>query len=185
MKRVSYNAANTEQAVTVSVMTPQEIQQAIAANTNAIGDLNQALNFLVTEFIRPNAQQHLQSLERLDRIEGIAEAITEQQQVNTQQIAQNVEAIARFDERLEETRTLVAANGSQIAQLGIKVDANAVQITRLKEAVEASRDETESLKETVEASREETEALKEITRTQLAGIIGNAQRINRLEQQAS
>lgn len=166
-------------------MTPQELQQAIAANTTAIGDLNQAMNFLVSEFIRPNAQQHLQSIERLNRIEGIVEAIAEQQQTNTQQIAQNAEAITQFDKRLEETRALVADNASQIAQIGVKIDASVSQIAQIGVKVDANSVQITRLQEAIETSREETEALKEITRAQLAGIIGNAQRIARLEQQAS
>ena len=166
-------------------MTPAEIQQAIAANTQSITALSDAVGILVSQFIRPNAQQSVANREQLDRLTGFvlgnAEAIaafselfeTNQQQIaaNTMAIASLIERLAAFDSKLEETRSLVASNGSQIAQIGVKVDANAVQIAQLQEAIEASR--------------QETEALKEITRSQLAGIIGNAQRIDRLEQQAS
>ena len=58
---------------------PEQNAEQIAANTQAITDLNQAVNFLVSEFIRPNAQQHMQSLERVERVEVIIEAIVQQQ----------------------------------------------------------------------------------------------------------
>lgn len=163
-------------------MTPLELQAAIAANAGAISQLattversheqlNQALNFLVSDFIRPNTQQHLQSMERLERLEGIVERIAQQQQVsadqiiaNAQQIASNAESITRFDERLEETRQLVAKNASDIAQLGVKVD---------------------RIADKVDSNAEQVAALAEASRTQLAGIISNGRRIDRLEQQAS
>ena len=110
-------------------MTNDELQAAVAANTKAIGAL-------VSQFIRPNAQQSLENQqsiaqiiglldrharaivqidERLERTEDIVEA-------SARQIASNAEAITRFDERLEETRQLVAKNASDIAQLGVKVN---------------------------------------------------------------
>lgn len=173
-------------------MTPAELQQAIEANTQAIANLNQAVTFLVTEAIRPAVQQSTTNQDQLDRLTGFvlgnAEAIatfSELFEANQQQIAANTAAITglterlvAFDSRLEETRSLVASNGSQIAQIGVKVDANAVQISQLQEAIEASR-------QAAEASRQETEVLKELSRSQLAGIIGNGRRIDRLEQQAS
>ena len=163
-------------------MTPSELQAAIEANTKAISQLattversneqlNQAINVLVSDFIRPSTQQHLQSMERLERLEGIVEPIAQQQQenvdqiaANAQQIASNAEAITRFDGRLEETRQLVAQNGSQIAQLSVKQDRNA---------------------DAIAANAQQAEALAEASRTQLAAIIGNGRRIDRIEQQAS
>ena len=159
-------------------MTPQELQQAIEANTTAIAQLattvaqtNQGVNFLVTEFIRPNTQQHLQSIEQLERLEGIVEAIAQQQQTNAQQIAANTEAVARldqrleaFDQRLEETRQIVAQNSSMIARLGVKVD---------------------RIADKVDSNANQVTAIAEASRTQLAAIIGNGRRIDRLEQQAS
>lgn len=164
---MSYNAI-TMAAQTPTAMTSSDLQAAIAANTTAMSQLattversheqlNQALNFLLSEFIRSNAQQHLQSIERLERMEGIVEAIAQQQQTSAQQIASNVEAVTQLDGRLEETRQLVAKNASDIAQLGVKVDSNADQVA----------------------------ALAETSRTQLAAIISNGRRLDRLEQQAS
>lgn len=163
-------------------MTPSELQAAIESNNRAISQLastvgqsneqlNQALNFLVSEFIRPNTQQHLQSMERLERLEGIVESLVQQQQVsvdqiaaNARQIASNTESITRFDGRLEETRQLVAKNASDIAQLGVKVD---------------------RIADKVDSNAAQVAALVEASRTQLAGIISNGRRIDRLEQQAS
>ena len=170
-------------------MTPQELQQAIEANTTAIAQLattvaqtNQGVNFLVTEFIRPNTQQHLQSLEQLERLEGIVEAIAQQQQTNAQQIAANTEAVARldqrleaFDVRLEETRQIVAQNGSMIAQMGTRHEQ---MFDRMDKRLERNDQQLAAL--TIEC-----QAIAEASRTQLAAIIGNGRRIDRLEQQAS
>ena len=176
--------------------TPEQNAQQIAANTQAIAALNQAVNVLVSEFIRPNAQQHLQSLERLERIENIIEAMATQQQANTQQIAANAEAITRYDQRLEETRQLVAENGSRIAQLTVKQERNADQIAQLTVKQNRNADQiselrvlqqesTEQLNRKLDRLSGEVQAVAEATRTQLAAIIGNGRRIDRLEQQAS
>lgn len=173
-------------------MTHDELQTAVEANTAAIDRLTGAIDILVSRFIRPNAQQHLESMDRLERIEPIlerhAEVITtidlkldriadqqttnaQQITANAQQIAASTEAITQFDTRLEETRQLVAKNSSDIAQLSVKQDRNADAITRLEAAQENNATQIE--------------ALAELTRTQLTGIIGNGRRIDRLEQQAS
>lgn len=156
-------------------MTPEELQQAITDNTTAIGKLNQALNFLVSEFIRPNAQQHLQSIERLDRIEGIFEAVAERQLANTQLIVANSEAIARYDERLEETRQLVAKNASDIAQMSTRHDQMFSRLDQRLEGINAQQ----------ASNGQQIAALVEASRSQLTAIIGNGRRIDRLEQQAS
>lgn len=161
---------------------------------------------MVSEFIRPNAQQALANYERLDRTEDIvadsAQRLSQMLQrlntvialgeANQQQISQNTatissvaDSLAVFDSRLEETRSLVASNASQIAQLGVKIDSNASQIAQLGIKIDSNASQVSQLREAAADSRAETEALKEITRSQLAGIIGNAQRISRLEQQAS
>jgi chromosome segregation ATPase len=166
-------------------MTPNELQQAIEANTQAIAGLNQAVNFLVTEAVRPALQQSSANQEQLAQligfVSGNAEAIaalselfeSSQQQIaaNTAAITALTESLAAFDSSLEDTRTLVANNASLVAQIGVKVDANANQIAANAQAISESR--------------QETEALKELSRSQLAGIIGNGRRIDRLEQQAS
>ena len=84
-------------------------------------------------------------------------ATAQQQQVNAQQINQNAEAITRFEGRLEETRQLVAKNGSDVARMSVSVN----QLI------------------------EENRAFRETAQTQLTAIISNARRIDRLEQQAS
>ncbi|MEM6449749.1 MAG: hypothetical protein AAF703_05475 [Cyanobacteria bacterium P01_D01_bin.105] len=162
--------------------TPEQNAQQIAANTQAITGLNTAINFLVTEFIRPNAQQHQQSLERLERIESIVEAIAQrleatvtQQQANARQIAQNVEEITQYRQLLEETRQLVAQNASNIAQSNARHDQEMAQIRAAQERNDQQ----------IERLGTEVQALAEASRTQLAAIISNGRRIDRLEQQAS
>lgn len=164
---------------------PEQNAEQIAANTRAIADLNQAVNLLVSEFIRPNTQQHIQSLERLERIEVIIEAVGQQQQANAQQIASNAEAITQYDARLEQydarledtralledTRSIVAENGSQVAQLKVAQQ----QVTSQQDR------NAQALAELIEENR----AFRESQQSQLAAIIGNGRRIDRLEQQAS
>ncbi|MEL7523102.1 MAG: hypothetical protein AAGJ80_16065 [Cyanobacteria bacterium J06553_1] len=166
-------------------MINDELQAAIAANT-------QAINYLVTQFIRPSAQQQQQSDERLSRIEELLErqaevitgidlrleTIAQQQQVNTKQIAANAEVIARFDSRLEGTRQLVAQNSADIAQLTVKQNRNG----ELIESLAVKQDRNSDL---IGRNGTQIEALAETSRTQLAAIIGNGRRLDRLEQQAS
>ena len=197
--------------------TPEQNAEQIAANTAAIAGLNAAVNFLVSEFIRPNAQQHQQSLERLERVEGIVEGIAQrleetitQQQANARQIAQNAEGVTQYRQLLEETRQLVAQNASNIAQGGARhakemaeirasQARNDEQIERLGTvqerlgAFQARNDEHLSRisaaqdrnDEQIARLSTEVQAIAEATRTQLAAIIGNGRRIDRLEQQAS
>ena len=162
--------------------TPAQNEQQIAANTKAIADLNQAVNFLVSDFIRPNAQQHLQSLARLEKLEEVVEAIAQppqttaqqqqtiaqQQAATAQQIERNAEALNQYDNRLEETRQLVAKNASDIAQATARIDA------RL--------DRTDAQ---ISLLIEENKAFRESQQSQLAALINNSRRIDQLEQQAS
>ena len=196
-----------------NAMTNDELQQVVEANTAAIaqltatvGQINQALNALVSEFIRPSARQARDNYDRLEQVEGYMVSIAEQQQANAQQIAQNAEAATRFDGRLEETRQLVAKNASNIAQLTVKQDRNDEAISRLEtiqennanaiSRLEATQEGSVSAISRLEATQEanaqqiaqnaqQVIALAEASRTQLAAIIGNGRRIDRLEQQAS
>ncbi|MEL7330751.1 MAG: hypothetical protein AAFN12_00815 [Cyanobacteria bacterium J06560_2] len=170
-------------------MTNDELQAAVVANTAAIDKLTGAVDVLVDRFIRPNAQQHLESMDRLGRIEQILERhaeaiatidlkldrIADQQTTSAQQIAANTEAITQFDTRLEETRQLVAKNASDIAQMGTRHD-------RMFERLDAR---LEQITDKQDANANQIEALAELSRTQLAAIVGNSRRIDRLEQQAS
>ena len=187
----------------ITMTTPEQNAQQIAANTEAIAGINEAMNFLLTEFIRPNLQQHQQSIERMDRhaegmtileqridqlidsLEGVRDIVAQtsrqlaetaqQQQANAQQIAQNAEAITRYDSRLEETRQLVAQNASNIAQGSARHDQEMAEIR-------AAQDRND---QQIERISTEVQAIAEASRTQLAAIIGNGRRIDRLEQQAS
>ena len=187
------------------------------SNARNIAALTSAVDMLVSQFIRPAAQQANGNRETLDevvellsrhaeglltleqRLESLSELVArtaQQQQANAQQIAQNAEAITQFDTRLEETRQLVADNGSRIAQLTVKQDRNANQITQLAvkqdrnadqiaELRDLQQESTERLDRKLDRLSDEVQAVAEATRTQLAAIIGNGRRIDRLEQQAS
>lgn len=156
-------------------MTPAELQQAIEANTQAIAGLNQAVSFLVSEAIRPAVQQSSANYERLERLESVVEAQQQLLDSNTQAIASliqlaegNQQRLDAFDSRLEETRALVAENGSQIAQMR-------------QQQVNSQQQNAQVIAELIDENR----AFRESQQSQLAAIIGNGRRIDRLEQQAS
>ncbi|MFK8184011.1 MAG: hypothetical protein AB8B99_11605 [Phormidesmis sp.] len=183
--------------------TPGQNAQNIADLTAAVAATNAAVNGLVSQFIRPNAQQantnretldeviellsrHTQGLlsleqrldqmvDRLESIEGIVAQNAQQQQANNQQIAAIGDRLEQYDQRLEETRAIVAENSSRIAQLSVKQD-------QLLDRIDAQQAETT---ETLNLLIEENRAFRESQQSQLAAIIGNARRIDRLEQQAS
>ncbi|MEL7351460.1 MAG: hypothetical protein AAF171_02985 [Cyanobacteria bacterium P01_A01_bin.116] len=156
-------------------MTNDELQALIAANTAAI-------NALVTQFIRPNAQQALenqrsisQGVELMNRHAQAILQIDERLAANTQQIAAIGDHIEQLDTRLKETRQLVAKNASEIAQLGTKHD-------QMFERLDARLDRTDGQ---INLLIEENRAFRESQQAQLAAIIGNGRRIDQLEQQAS
>lgn len=188
-------------------MTNDELQAAVVANTATIDKLTGAVDVLVSRFIRPNAQQHLESMDRLGRIEQILERyaevvatidlkldrVADQQTVNAQQIAANTEAITQFDTRIEETRQLVAKNSSDLAQLGARmgtkldrteqlVAKNSNDLAQLSARMDERLDRTDAQ---INLLIEENRAFRELQQSQLAAIIGNGRRIDRLEQQAS
>lgn len=172
------------------------------SNARDIASLTQALDMVVSQFVRPSVQQANANRETLDeviellsrhatglltleqRLEGLTDIVSDvaqQQRVNAQQTAQNAEAIAaltqrleQFDTRLEETRQLVAKNSSDIAQISVKVD----------QFITEGRAARESQQTSINQLIEENRAFRETAQTQLAAIIGNARRIDRLEQQA-
>lgn len=156
-------------------MTNDELQALIAANTAAI-------NALVTQFIRPNAQQALenqrsisQGVELMNRHAQAILQIDERLAANTQQITAIGDHLEQLDTRLEETRQLVAKNASEIAQLGTKHD-------QMFERLDARLDRTDGQ---INLLIEENRAFRESQQAQLAAIIGNGRRIDQLEQQAS
>ncbi|MEN8443375.1 MAG: hypothetical protein ABG776_00015 [Cyanobacteria bacterium J06555_13] len=165
---------STNQLPGTAMTTPEELQQQIAA-------LTIVLDTVVTQFVRPSAQQsleHQQSIAQLisllDRhaqamvgIDERLDRVAEQQAVNTEAIAAAIERMTAFDGRLEDTRQLVAQNASNAAQ-------NEARHSAAMDHIDAQQ---RRLGEEV--------AIAEATRTQLAAIIGNGRRIDRLEQQAS
>ncbi len=80
--------------------------------------LTNTLNLLVTEFIRPSAQQAAANHERLERIEVILERIAEGQSANEQQIGGNAEG-------LTEARELIQSNAEGLAETRELVQRNA------------------------------------------------------------
>lgn len=190
---MSYNAVKI--APSLAMSSPTAPGPTPESNARDIAALTSAVDMLVSQFIRPATQQananrerldevidllnrHAQGLlgqaqrldqmiDRLDSIEGIVAqnaqqiaATAQQQQANAQQIALNAEALTAFDQRLDETRQLVAKNSSDFARMNTETK---VSLDRLIE---------------------ENRAFRESQQSQLAAIIGNARRLERLEQQA-
>ena len=219
---MSYNAVTIQSSPAMS--SPDAPGLTPESNARDIAALSQALEMVVSQFVRPSIQQangnretlnevidllsrHAQGLlsqeQRVDQLVGLLEgvrdivaqnsqqiaetaqqqrvnsqqiaAITQQQQTNAQQIAQNAEAITALDSRLEETRQLVAKNASDIAQASARHDREIAELRVLQQANAQQ----------ISDNAQQVIALAEASRTQLAGIIGNANRISRLEQQAS
>lgn len=180
-------------------MTPAEIQQAIEANTQSITALSDAVGVLVSQFIRPNAQQSVANQDQLEQLTGFvlgnAEAIaalselfeTNQQQIaaNTAAISALTERLAAFDNKLEETRNLVAENAQQLAITGRKVDTMADRVDQVVDRIDQVVDRVDQVVARVDAFVEEGQAVREAMQTQLTAIISNARRIERIEQQAS
>ncbi|MEO0852425.1 MAG: hypothetical protein AAFY15_02820, partial [Cyanobacteria bacterium J06648_11] len=161
--------------IDMATPTPEELQQQIAALTTA-------LDTVVTQFVRPAAQQSLENqqsiaqlISLLDRhaqamvgIDERLDRVAQQQEANTEAIAAAIERMTAFDGRLEETRQLVAQNASNAAQ-------NEARHSAAMDRIDAQQ----------QRLGEEVQAIAEATRTQLTAIIGNGRRIDRLEQQAS
>lgn len=91
----------------------------------SIEDLTNALDVLVTQFIRPTAQQASANFERLERIESALEQLVTLMLSNEQQIAANTDQIAANASQVAQNAGQIAANASQVAQ-------NAEAITRLE-----------------------------------------------------
>jgi hypothetical protein len=151
--------------------------------------------------------------QQLEGTRVLLEETAAQQQTNAQQIAANAEAMTAFDQRLEgtrillertrasleETRALVAENGSQIAQLKVGHQQVASQQVLNSQAIanltgqqtlntQAIANLTSHQALNAQALTDliaENRAFRESQQSQLAAILGNGRRIDRLEQQAS
>ncbi|MFK8185519.1 MAG: hypothetical protein AB8B99_19255 [Phormidesmis sp.] len=183
------------------------------SNARDISALTSAVDALVSQFIRPSAQQanaNRETLEivvegllnieqRLDQMTGTIESLAdivaqnaEQQQANNQQIKSLGTKLEQFDERLEGTRLLVAKNASDIAQVTQQQRQNTSDIAQLtqqqnqnaSDIAQVTQQQRQNAQE-IAALVEENRAFRESQQSQLAAIIGNARRIDRLEQKAS
>ena len=159
--------AETVQQQRVNTQQIAEVVQQQRVNAQQIAE--------VVQQQRVNAQQIAETVQQ-QRVNAqqIAEVV-QQQRANAQQIAQNAEAIIAFDQRLEETRQLVAKNSSDFARMN----------TETKAGIDHLVEENRAFREENRIFREESRAFRESQQSQLAAIIGNARRIDRLEQQAS
>ena len=64
-----------------------------------LATLSNTIDVLISEFIRPSAQQAQLNYERLDRLEAVLEGTVDSQSANEQQIASNAEAISVLTEQ--------------------------------------------------------------------------------------
>lgn len=138
-------------------MTPQELQQAIEANTRVVSQLSNAVDVLVTQFIRPTAQQAVANRARLERIEDLLD--------------RHAQAIVDIDERLDRLVSQVEATTNQTAR-------NAEDISELRVL---HRENQQSLQILIDEGRADRQAQRET----LQAILANSRRLDRLEQQAS
>lgn len=208
---MGYNAAMISLSPIMS--SPNASGPTPESNARDIGSLTAALDMVVSQFVRPSVQQTNANRETLDRVTELLERhatglltlekrlenltdivsdVAQRQRENAQQITQNSEAVTtliqrleQFDTRLEETRQLVAKNSSNIAQMTVKQERNAEQIAELTIKQERNAEQIAELRAAQRENATQIEALAEASRAQLAGIIGNGRRIDRLEQQAS
>ena len=204
------------------------------SNARDIAALTSVVDVLVSQFIRPNAQQANANRETIDEIlellkrqgEVIAgldikiDQIATLVQENARAISQLTSTQAEHDQWIQEMRTLQAESNSQMAQLTVKQDRNADAIEQITIKQDRNADAIEQItvkqdrnadaieQITVKQDRnadviaemgrqgdeqqarldqlvEENRAFRESQQSQLAAIIGNARRIDRLEQQAS
>lgn len=100
------------------------LESIVEANTLANQQLSESLNFLVTEFIRPNTQQAFANYERLERLESALETLVaqslvsaEQIEANQQQIASNTESITRLENKVDKIADTVSEQSQQIQVL--------------------------------------------------------------------
>ncbi len=105
--------------------------------------LTNTLNLLVTEFIRPSAQQAAANHERLERIEAILERIAEGQSANEQQIGGNAEGFTEARrliqgnaEGLTEARRLIQGNAEGLAETRELIQGNAEGLAETRELVQ-------------------------------------------------
>ena len=166
----------------VKRMTPEQMQAIVEANTIAIAQINQALNTIVSEFIRPTTQQAVANFERLERIEGVVEASVQQIAANAEEISNLGRAVQANADQLADTRQLVAANA----------EANAQGLRRLDKLEELSRErgvQIDILIAEGRADRQNAIADRQSNERRfseaLSAIITNSQRLTVVEQQAS
>lgn len=103
----------------------------------SIEDLTNALDVLVTQFIRPTAQQASANFERLERIESALEQVVTLMLSNEQQIAANTDQIAA-------NASQIAQNAEAITRLEIVTTENAQTVSRLERLFETMLQENRS-----------------------------------------
>ena len=140
------------------------LEEIVETNTLATRQLNESINCLVSEFIRPNTQQAFANYERLERLESALETLVAQSLVNAEQIAANPERIA--------------ANQEQIA-------GNTENITRLEAMIEGLGTRIADQSNQIQVLIDEGRVDRQNQREALAAILAVSGRVDVLEQRAS
>lgn len=140
------------------------LEEIVETNTLATRQLNESINYLVSEFIRPNTQQAFANYERLERLESALETLVAQSLVNAEQIAANPERIA--------------ANQEQIA-------GNTENITRLEAMIEGLGTRIADQSNQIQVLIDEGRVDRQNQREALAAILAVSGRVDVLEQRAS
>jgi len=155
----------------------------------AIEQINSALNVLITEFIRPNAQQARDNYERLERVESALDRAAAQTVVNAEQSGTNEQLIAGNAAAIAETRTLVQANTAAIAETRELVQANAEAIITNEQRFEVMRGDANADRQRWQAAadadraenRRRFDAQMEITQAMLLQLSNLNRRVEDLE----
>ena len=137
--------------------TPEQNAEAIAQLTETVQQLSSAVDVLVTQFIRPNAQQAFANYERLERLESALETLVAQSLVNAEQIEAN--------------QRQIASNTESITRLEAKVD----------DIAETVSEQSQQIQVLIDEGRADRQAQREA----LAAILSISSRVNVLEQRAS
>lgn len=129
-----------------------------------IDGLNQSINLLVTEFIRPNTQQTYANFERLERLESALENLVAQSLINAEQIEAN-------QRQIEANQRQIAGNAESITRLEVKVD----------QVAETVSEQSQQIQVLIEEGRADRQAQREA----FASILSINSRVEALEQKAS
>lgn len=152
-------------------MTEERLERIVEANASANQQLGESLNFLVSEFIRPNTQQAFANYERLERLESALETLVAQSLVNAEQIEANQQQIEASQQQIEANQRQIASNTESITRLEAKVD----------DIAETVSEQSQQIQVLIEEGRADRQTQREA----FATILSIGGRVDVLEQRVS